>query len=229
MIGGRGGRAAGRRCHPDAAGVLCSPVRSRPPAGSIRCLPAHGSAVDSVFPHTCVLLGALDLSTAEPEPADGDANPRTEVCPDRRGFVYPGCCMVRIWLPADAHRRLLAALPEWAPAHRVLKDAPETQYAVGVRRVTCPLQDALALLQVAERVYPESAQLIRIAIRKTGVTHTTQRAVEPLPDLLPDPPSTDAGLRLSPHHSLVGAHVLVLGFQLLQLLDRLRDVFRRLL
>jgi len=82
--------------------------------------------------------------------------------------------MVRIWLPADTYRRLLETLPGWSRAHKVLSDATEMHYAVGVRRVSCDLPDALALLQVAERVYPESAPLIRIAIRKAR-THA-QRA-----------------------------------------------------
>jgi hypothetical protein len=90
--------------------------------------------------------------------------------------------MVHIWLPADAHRRLLEALPTWSPAHKPLNDAAEMEYAVGVRRVSCRLSEAMALLQFTERLFPESAPLIRNAIRKTGATHSTRsHSVPPLP------------------------------------------------
>ena len=92
--------------------------------------------------------------------------------------------MVRIWLPADTYRRLLETLPAWSRAHKALNDATEMHYAVGVRRVSCDLPEALALLQVAERVCPESAPLIRIAIRKARTTHSAHNVVPPqLPDL----------------------------------------------
>jgi hypothetical protein len=88
--------------------------------------------------------------------------------------------MVDIWLPASTHRRLLEALPNWSPAHKALNDAGEAAYAVGVRRVRCDAFDAMALLQFAESCCPESAQLIRIAIRKAGTARST-RSFEPPP------------------------------------------------
>jgi hypothetical protein len=136
--------------------------------------------------------------------------------------------MIRIWLPADAHRRLLEGLPAWAPAHRALQEAPETHYAVGVRRVTCEMPEAQILLKIAERVYPESAQLIRMAIRKAGTTPSPRPRthIEPLP--APRPRSHDhRPRRLSLAHSLASVHVLVFTFQALSVLDRARDVLRR--
>jgi hypothetical protein len=142
--------------------------------------------------------------------------------------------MIRIWLPADAHRRLLAALPDWTPAHTVLKTATEMHYAVGVRRVTCNVQDAHALLQVAERVYPEAAPLIRIALRKAGASQHAPVSTQPRPrrrrEAFPEPPRHTEILRerLVPVHSLASVHVLLFGFQILGFLDRMRDVLRRL-
>jgi len=137
--------------------------------------------------------------------------------------------MVLIWLPAETHGRLLDALPAWTRPHRVLSDATEMHHAAGVRRIACDPSDALALLQVAERVYPESAPLIRIAIRKAGVTPTAFSVV-PLPafeapvqtrELYPEPEPR-------PLHRLVGVNLLVFGFQILQVLDRVREIVRRL-
>lgn len=144
-----------------------------------------------------------------------------------RRYVYPGLVMVRIWLPADVHGRLLEGLPDWAPTHQVLEEATEMHYAVGVRRVTCGLPDALALLKRAETVYPEAAHLIRIAIRKAGATPGTRNHVEPVADP-PPAPSHDLRPRFSVLESLASVHILVFSFQALHLLDRARDVLRRL-
>jgi hypothetical protein len=141
------------------------------------------------------------------------------------GVIYPGLVMVRIVLPPDVHRRLLEALPGWSQAHKLLSDATEMHYAVGVRRVSCTLPDALALLHVAERVYPESAPLIRIAIREARSTYS------PVPRLPPElrrlardlPPPQPLPLR-----RLAGLHFLVLTFPVLHFLDRVRELLRRL-
>ena len=137
--------------------------------------------------------------------------------------------MVRIWLPADTYRRLLETLPDWSRVHKVLTDATEMHYAVGVRCVSCDLPDALALLQVAERVYPESAPLIRIAIRKARITPSTRNSL-PL-QLLPDLPGRARDLRpqLLPLRALASLHLLVFSFQALHFVDRVREVLRRLL
>ena len=142
--------------------------------------------------------------------------------------IYPGFIMVRIWLPADTYRRLLETLPGWSRVHKVLTDATEMHYAVGVRRVSCDLPDALALLQVAERVYPESAPLIRIAIRKARTTPSTHNS---LPPQLPDLPGQARDLRpqLLPLRALASLHLLVFSFQALHFVDRVREVLRRLL
>lgn len=139
-----------------------------------------------------------------------------------------------MWLPADAHRRLLDALPDWAPAHQALARAPEMQYAVGVRRVTCAMADAQVLLKTAERVYPESAHLIRMAIRKAAPAPSPRSHIAPAPtpprrahDLRPRP-SRQIRSRLSLMHSLASVHVLVFSFQVLNVLDRVREVLRRL-
>lgn len=138
--------------------------------------------------------------------------------------------MVLIWLPADIHGRLLEALPGWTRPHRLLSDATETHHAAGVRRIACDPADALALLQVAERVYPESAPLIRIAIRKAGVTPTAYSVAPPAPvfeapmparELYPEP-------EVRPLRQLVSVHLFVFGFQILQVLDRVREIVRRL-
>ncbi len=136
--------------------------------------------------------------------------------------------MVRIWLPADTYRRLLEALPDWSRARKVLNDATEMHYAVGVRRVSCDLSDALALLQVAERVYPESAPLIRIAIRKA---RTTPKARTDLPPQRPDLPghAHDHRPRLLALRALASLHLLVFSFQALHVVDRVRELLRRLL
>jgi hypothetical protein len=136
--------------------------------------------------------------------------------------------MVCIWLPADTYRRLLETLPDWSRAHKVLNDATEMHYAVGVRRVSCDLPDALALLQVAERVYPESAPLIRIAIRKARTTHSTHKS---LPPQLPDLPrqARDRRPQLLPLRALASLHLLVFSFQALHFVDRVRELLRRFL
>jgi len=136
--------------------------------------------------------------------------------------------MVRIWLPADTYRRLLETLPDWSRAHKVLNDATEMHYAVGVRRVSCELPDALALLQVAERVCPESAPLIRIAIRKAPITHG---AHNDLPPQLPDLPgqARDVRPQLLPLRALASLYVLVFSFPALHFADRVREPLRRLL
>ena len=144
--------------------------------------------------------------------------------------VYAGFVMVHIWLPADTHRRLLDGLPGWSRTHRLLVDAMEMHHAVGVRRVSCDVPDALALLQVAERVYPESAPLIRIAIRKAGSTafeHRPSPSAKPEPaghgrDLYPEP-------RPLPLQRLASVHLLVFSFPILQALDRVRELVRRVL
>lgn len=129
--------------------------------------------------------------------------------------------MVHIWLPADVHRRLLEALPGWAPAHKALTDATEVVYAVGVRRVSCSMSDAMALLQLAERLYPESVPLIRNAIRKTSTTPSARsHSVPPAPPSRPHRP---------PLHRLVALSLFVLTFQVLYYVDRSRELLRRLL
>jgi hypothetical protein len=136
--------------------------------------------------------------------------------------------MVRIMLPADTHRRLLEALPGWSRAHKLLDDATEMHYAVGVRRVSCDLPDALALLQVAERVSPESAPLISIAIRKAGTKHSPHSYLPPVPPNLRGQ-ARDLRPQLLPLRRLASLHLLVFSFQVLQVLDRVRELLRRLL
>jgi hypothetical protein len=137
--------------------------------------------------------------------------------------------MIHIWLPADAHRRLLEALPIWSPAHKPLSDATEMEYAVGVRRVSCRLSDATALLQFTERLYPESAPIIRNAIRKAGTAHSTRS--QSVPPLLPAPRPRARDRR--PPRLAVGRvaalHLFVFTFQLLHWVDRSRELLRRLL
>ena len=137
--------------------------------------------------------------------------------------------MVRIWLPTDTRRRLLEALPTWSRAHKALIDATEIDYAVGLRRVSCTLPDARGLLQVAERVDPESAPLIRIAIRKARATHSTPGPL--VPSLPPALPRQARERRASVAHlrRLVTLHVLVFTFPVLQFLDRAREFLRRVL
>jgi len=136
--------------------------------------------------------------------------------------------MVRIWLPADTYRGLLETLPDWSRAHKLLNDATEMHYAVGVRRVSCDLPDALALLQIAERVYPESAPLIRIAIRKARTTHSTHTYVPPKLPALPGQ-ARHLRPRLLPLRALASLHLLVFSFQALHFVDRVRELLRRLL
>lgn len=137
--------------------------------------------------------------------------------------------MVHIWLPADTHGRLLEALPAWTRPHRLLNDALEMHHAAGIRRIACEPSDALALLHVAERVYPECAPLIRIAIRRAGVTPLTCHVVPPPAS---EPPGEARELYPEPEarplRRMAGVHVLVFGFQILQVLDRVREVVRRL-
>ena len=144
-------------------------------------------------------------------------------------YLYSGLVMVHIWLPADTHRRLLAGLPSWSPAHKPLNDATEMGYAVGVRRVSCRLSDAMALLQFAERVQPESAQLIRNAIRKAGTTHSPHSYSAP-----PRPPSLrprarDRRPQRPPLRRLATLYLFVFTFQVLHCVDRSRELLRRLL
>jgi hypothetical protein len=134
--------------------------------------------------------------------------------------------MVHIWLPAEIHGRLLEALPAWTRPHRLLNDATEMHHAAGVRRIACDPSDALALLQVAERVYPESAPLIRIAIRKAGVTPITA-APPSTSDLPGQARELYAEQDARPLHRLAGVHLLVFSFQILQVLDRVRELVRR--
>jgi hypothetical protein len=135
--------------------------------------------------------------------------------------------MVRLTLPADTHSRLIEALPSWSRAYKLLNEATEMHYAVGVRRISCDLSDAHALLQVAERVYPESAPLIRIAIRKAGTAHSGHRHVPPLQSDRRRP--ARSAHRQLPLRRLAGLHLLVFSFQILQVLDRGRELLRRLL
>ena len=134
--------------------------------------------------------------------------------------------MIRIWLPADTCQRLLEAVPAWSRTHTVLTDATEMHYAAGVRRVSCDLPDALALLQVAERVYPECAPLIRIAIRKARTAPSPHRAVPPPPPALPGP-ARHRRPRLLPLRALASLHLVVFSFQTLHLVERARELLRR--
>ena len=137
--------------------------------------------------------------------------------------------MVRIWLPADTRRRLLEALPSWSRAHKVLIDATEIDHAVGLRRVSCSLADALTLLQVAERVHPESAPLIRIAIRKARAMHSTlSPLVQPLPPALPRQ-ACDRRPSVAHLRRQATLHLLVFTFPVLRFLDRARELLRRFL
>jgi len=154
-------------------------------------------------------------------------DPRQKCVREIERCIYPGLSMVRIWLPADTHRRLLETLPDWSRTHKLLNDATEMHYAVGVRRVSCDLPDALALLEVAERVYPESAQLIRIAIRKARTTHSPQKHVPPRPPDLPGQ-ARDLHPQLLPLRALASLHLLVFSFQALHFVDRVRELLRRL-
>jgi hypothetical protein len=136
--------------------------------------------------------------------------------------------MVNIWLPADTHARLLESVPGWTRTHRLLDGATEMHHAAGVRRIACDPSDALALLQVAERVYPESAPLIRIAVRKAGVAPIAYDTAPPAASDLPSQarelyPEADA----RPLRRLAGVHLLVFSFQILQVLDRVRELVRR--
>jgi hypothetical protein len=137
--------------------------------------------------------------------------------------------MVHIWLPADTHRRLLAALPSWSPAHKPLNDAAEMEYAVGVRRVSCRLSDAMALLQFAERLYPESAQLISYAIRKAGTMQSTRsHSMSPLPPNLRRR-ARDGRPQLPPLGRLATLYLIAFSFQVLHCIDRSRELLRRFL
>jgi len=138
--------------------------------------------------------------------------------------------MVHIWLPAETHRCLLEGLPGWARTRQLLAEAREMHHAAGIRRVSCEVPDALALLQVAERVYPESAPLIRIAIRKAGASVAGPRsapasvadAIEQTRELYPEPEPR-------PLRRLASVHLLMFALQAFQQLDRLRDLVRRAL
>jgi hypothetical protein len=137
--------------------------------------------------------------------------------------------MVHIWLPADVHHRLLEALPSWSPAHKPLSDAAEMEYALGVRRVSCGVSDATALLQFAERLYPESAPLIRNAIRKADTPQSARRHSVP-----PPPPNLhrrarDRRSQRPPLRRLATLHLFVLTFQVLHYVDRSRELLRRFL
>ena len=166
-------------------------------------------------------LGGLGAAGMGRSPAEAR---RDEVAPDDprqkcvreiERCIYPGLSMVRIWLPADTHRRLLETLPDWSRTHKLLNDATEMRYAVGVRRV------------IAERVYPESAQLIRIAIRKARTTHSPQKHVPPRPPDLPGQ-ARDLHPQLLPLRALASLHLLVFSFQALHFVDRVRELLRRL-
>jgi hypothetical protein len=135
--------------------------------------------------------------------------------------------MVRIWLPPDTHQRLLEGVPGWSRAHKVLSDAAETHYAAGVRRISCDLHDALALLQAAERVYPEAAPLIRIAIRKVPTAPSVHTDVPRQHDELID----DRDLRPQgvPLRVLASLQILAFSLQTLPFLDRVRELVRRFL
>jgi hypothetical protein len=141
--------------------------------------------------------------------------------------------MVLIWLPADAHRSLLQAAPGWSRVHKVLSDATETHYAVGIRRVRCDLLDADALLQAAERIYPECAPLIRIAIRKARTASGVPVHVPSPSDrvLYEDPPvyARDRRSQLVRLRALASVQLLALSLQALPFVDRVREIFRRFL
>jgi hypothetical protein len=137
--------------------------------------------------------------------------------------------MVHIWLPADAHRRLLEGLPRWSPAHGPLSDATEMQYAVGVRRVSCRMSDAMALLQLAQRLYPESAPLIRNAIRRAGSTPSTPSHFAPPVTAPPDPRALGRRPQRPALHRLATLYLFAFAFPLLHGIDRGREVLRRLL
>ena len=135
---------------------------------------------------------------------------------------------VQIWLPAETHQRLLEGLPGWARTHKLLDEASEMDHVAGVRRVRCEAPDAVALLQLAERVHPDAAPLIRMAIRRAGATPSDSRS---LAAVTPDPvrPTTDLYPEPEPHRlqQLVSVHLLVFGFQIFQLVDRVRELVRR--
>jgi hypothetical protein len=137
--------------------------------------------------------------------------------------------VVHIWLPADTHRRLLEALPIWSPAHKPLTDAAEMQYAVGVRRVSCRVSEAMALLQFTECLFPESAPLIRNAIRKARTAHSPRsHFVPPLP---PDrgPRARDGRLQRPALRRLATVSLVVFAFQHLHWVERSRELLRRFL
>jgi hypothetical protein len=158
-----------------------------------------------------------------PSPAARCRPSNDEVLPESAPCLYPGLVMVLIWLPGEMHRRLSEGVPAWSRSRKLLNEATEMHYAAGVRRLSCDLADALALLRVAERVYPESAPLIRIAIRKAG-QGTSSPMMTDLPghagELYPEPERLPL---------LASVHVLVFGFSVLQFLDRMRELFRRVL
>jgi hypothetical protein len=133
--------------------------------------------------------------------------------------------MILIWLPGEMHQRLLEGLPAWSRIHKLLSEATETHYAAGVWRLGCDLPDALALLQVAERVYPESVPLIRIAIRKAGQATS--------PPVMKDPPGDARELYPEPERlplrRLASVHLLLFSFPVLHFLDRVRELVRRVL
>jgi len=137
--------------------------------------------------------------------------------------------VLHIWLPAETHRRLLEGLPRWSPAHGPLSKATTMESAVGVRRVSCRLSDAIALLQFAERLYPESAPLIRNAIRRAGPGPNARSLV--VPPLPPDPRRRPRERRPSRPalHRLAAFYLVVLALPLLHGVDRSREVLRRLL
>jgi hypothetical protein len=161
-------------------------------------------------------------------PGPGQDHPRQKFVREIGRPIYPGFIMVRIWLPADTYRRLLETLPGWSRVHKVLAEATEMHYAAGVRRVSCDLPDALALLQVAERVYPESAPLIRIAIRKARTTPGTHNPMPPPHPLELLGQARDLRPQLLPLRALASLHLLVFSFQALHFADRVREVLRRL-
>ena len=137
--------------------------------------------------------------------------------------------LISIWLPADAHRRLLEGLPRWSAAHGPLNDATETESAVGMRRVSCRVSDAMALLQFAERLQPESAPLIRNAIRRAGSTQGMRRRPVPLRPAPPRRRAPDRSPRRLDLHRLATLYLLVLAFPLFHGLERSREILRRLL
>jgi hypothetical protein len=98
-----------------------------------------------------------------------------------------------------------------------------------MRRVGCGLSEAAALLQFAERCYPEAAPLIRNAIRRAGSAAPARRHTVPPPRTHPRLRAPDRRRQRPWLHRLATFHLVVFAFQLLHTLDRSRGILRRLL